>query len=122
MLHDWGPYYIVPSEVLKTYSGSVRLREKLDEELLRKDLETLGLAQQVVRIVNPWYYRKKGTGTWIKIGESDDKSENFPVSWDTTKLENGQYEVLGLMHVIVKRNEQETAVARQNFVEVTVEN
>jgi hypothetical protein len=44
------------------------------------------------------------------------------VSWDTTKLENGQYEVLGLMHVIVKRNEQETAVARQNAVEVTVEN
>ncbi len=119
---DWGPRYIVPSEVLKTYSGSVRLREKLDEELLRKDLEALGLPQQVVRIVNPWYYRKKDTGTWIKISESCDKSENFPVSWDTTKLENGQYEVLGLMHVIVKHGEKETAVARQNIVEVTVEN
>jgi hypothetical protein len=119
---DWGPYYIVPSGVLKTYSGSVRLREKLDDELLRKELETLGLPQQVVRIVNPWYYRKKNTGTWIKIGESDDKSENFPVSWDTTKLGNGKYEILGLMHVIVKRGQEQTAVARHNIVEVTVKN
>jgi hypothetical protein len=54
MSYDSGPYYIVPSEVLKTYSGSVRLREKIDEELLSKDLETLGLPRQVVRIVNPW--------------------------------------------------------------------
>ena len=119
---DWGPYYIVPSEVLKTYSGNVRLREKLDEELLMKELNALGLPQQVASIVNPWYCRKKDTRTWIKIGESRDKSENFPVSWDTTKLENGQYEVLGLMHVIVKGGEKETTIARQNVVEVTVEN
>jgi hypothetical protein len=58
----------------------------------------------------------------MKIGESDDKSENFPVSWDTTKLENGRYEVLGMMHVIVKAGQQETAVVRQNIVEVKVEN
>jgi hypothetical protein len=122
MSYDWGPHYVVPSEVLKTYSGSVQLREKLDEELLSKELDALGLPQQVARIVNPWYYRKKGTGTWIKAGESDDKSENFPVPWDTTKLENGQYEILGLMHVIVKRGEDEATIARQNVVEVTVEN
>ncbi|MFQ6034404.1 MAG: hypothetical protein ACE5NM_00970 [Sedimentisphaerales bacterium] len=122
MSHDWGPYYIVPSEALKSYCGSVRLREKLDEELLKKDLQSLSLPQQVVRISNPWYYRKKNTETWIRIGQSDDKSENFPVSWDTTKLQNGQYEVLGLMHVIVKSGEKEIAIARQNVVEVTVEN
>ena len=48
--------------------------------------------------------------------------ENFPVRWDTTNLENGQYEVMGLMHVFVKRGGEEIAIARQNMVEVTVEN
>ncbi len=68
------------------------------------------------------YYRKKNTGTWIKIGESDDRSENFPVRWDTTNLENGQYEVMGLMHAFAKNGDAEKAIARQNVVEVTVEN
>ena len=97
MSHDWGPHYIVPTEALKTYSGNVLLRETLDEELLGKDLDALGLPHAVVRVVNPWYCRRKGTGTWIKIGESDDKERNFAVSWDTTQLDNGQYEVLGLI-------------------------
>jgi hypothetical protein len=39
MSYNWGPRYIVPSEVLRTYSGSVLLREELDEELLHKELE-----------------------------------------------------------------------------------
>jgi hypothetical protein len=76
----------------------------------------------VVRIVNPWYFRKKGTGSWIKIGESDDMEENFPVSWDTSHLENGPYEVLGLMHVSVLDHEMEHVIARQSIVEVTIEN
>jgi hypothetical protein len=75
-----------------------------------------------LRVTNPWYYRKKGTDTWIKIGESDVEAENFPVRWDTSKLENGQYEVLGLMHVFVKHDTEESIIARQNIVEVTVEN
>ena len=122
MSYNWGPRYIVPSEVLKTYSGSVLLREELDEELLRKELEELGLTGPIVRIANPWYYRQKNTDTWIKLGESEDKQENFPVRWDTTSLENGQYEVMGLMHVFVKKDGGETAIARENVVEVTVEN
>jgi len=122
MSYNWGPRYIVPSEVLKTYSGSVLLREELDEELLRKELEELGLAGPIVRITNPWYYRQKNTDTWIKVGESEDKQENFPVRWDTTSLENGQYEVMGLMHVFVRKDGKETAIARENVVEVTVEN
>jgi hypothetical protein len=122
MSYDWGPHYIVPSEVLKTYSGAVQLREELNEELLQKELEELGFAGPVVRIVNPWYYRRKDTGSWVKIGESEDKQQNFPVRWDTTSLENGQYEVLGLMHVFVKRNGGETAIARENVVEVTLAN
>jgi hypothetical protein len=122
MSYNWGPNYIVPSEALKSYSGGVRLREEFNEDLLHKELEELGLSGPIARITNPWYYRKKNTDTWIKIGESDDRHENFPVRWDTTNLENGQYEVMGLMHVFVKKGDEESAIARENIVEVTVEN
>ena len=119
---NWGPHFIVPSEALKTYSGRVKLRETLDDDLLRKELDALGFSGAVVRISNPWYYRPKNTETWIKIGESEDKDENFPVSWDTSRLENGEYEVLGLMHVNVRRGDREQIIARHSIVEVTVEN
>ena len=122
MSYNWGPYYLVPSKVLKSYSGTVRLREELDEDLLRKELEAMGLSGPIVRVSNPWYFRKKNEDTWIKVGESDDRQENFPVRWDTTNLENGQYEIMGLMHVYVKAGDEEKAIARQNIVEVTVEN
>jgi hypothetical protein len=65
---------------------------------------------------------QKEHGTWIKIGESEDREENFPVRWDTSALENGLYEVLGLMHVSVKKGKEEKVIARQNIVEVTVKN
>jgi hypothetical protein len=122
MSYNWGPHYIVPSEVLKKYSGNVLLREEFEEDLLRKELEELSLTGPIVRVANPWYYRKKNTDTWIKIGESKDRQENFPVRWDTTSLKNGQYEILGLMHVFVRKDDGETAIARENIVEVTVEN
>lgn len=122
MPYNWGPHYIVPSEVIKSYSGAVQLREELEEDLLRKEMEELNLTGSISRIVNPWYFRKKKTDTWIKIGESSDKAQNFPVRWDTSGLPNGEYEILGLMHVYVKKNGGETAIARQNVVEVTVEN
>ncbi|MDO9333274.1 MAG: hypothetical protein Q7T57_01965 [Dehalococcoidales bacterium] len=122
MSYDWGPNFIVPSETLKKFSGTVRLREMLDEDLLKQELKELELSGPVLRITNPWYYRKKGTSTWIKIGESEDKSENFAVQWDTRKLANGRYEVLGLMHVFVNRSGMEYAIARQSMVEVSVKN
>ena len=122
MPYNWGPHYIVPSEVIKSYSGAILLREELNEELLNKELAEMGLSGPVVRISNPWYYRRKDTDTWIKIGESSDKRQNFPIRWDTSKLENGQYEILGLMHAFVKHNGDEVAIARENVVEVTVEN
>ena len=122
MSYNWGPHYIVPSKVLESYSGNVVLREELDEELLRKELEALAISGPVVNITNPWYYRKKGETTWVKIGESNDKHENFPIRWDTTGVENGQYEIMGLMHVYAKKGELETGIARQNIVEVTVKN
>ena len=122
MSYKWGPQYIVPSEALKSYSGGVRLREEFDEDLLHKELEELGLSGSIARVTNPWYYRRKNTDTWIKIGESDDKHENFSVRWDTTNIKNGQYEIMGLMHVFVEKDSKGKAIARENIVEVTVEN
>ena len=122
MSFDWGPHFIVPSESLKSFSGVVRLRESLNEDLLHKELEELGISGAVVKITNPWYYRKKDTGSWIKVGESDDREENFPVTWKTSNLESGQYEVLGLMHVLVLDHDIEHVIARQNIVEVTIDN
>jgi len=123
MSYNWGPRYIVPSEVIKTYSGSVLLREEYDKDLLRKELEELGFTGSIVKINNPWYYRKKNTDTWIHIGESQDERRYFPVRWDTTNLENGRYDVMGLMHVFIEEQDSKgKAIARQNIVEVTVEN
>ena len=122
MSYDWGPHYIVPSEVLKNFSGVVRLREQYDEELLSKELHDLGIRGPVTKVTNPWYYRKKDSDTWIKIGESQDKGENFAVRWDTSTLDNGQYEVFGLMHVFVREGDVERTIARENVVEVTIEN
>jgi hypothetical protein len=122
MSHNWGPHFIVPTEALKSYSGIVKLREQLDEDLLSKELEEFGILGSISKITNPWYYRKKDTQTWIKIGESENKHENFPVTWDTRRLKDGRYEVLGLMHVFVKKNGTERAIARQSVVEVNVKN
>ncbi len=122
MSYNWGPNYLVPSPSLKTYEGSVRLRESFDSDTLARELETLKITGYVTRVNNPWYYRKKNTSTWIMIGESSDQAENFPVTWDTTKLDNGRYEILGLMHVTVKSGDQDKTIARQNVVEVTVKN
>ena len=56
------------------------------------------------------------------IGESDDKSNNFAVAWDTRKMDNWQYEVMGLMRTFVIEGEKPKAIVGQNIVEVTVEN
>ena len=122
MSKDWGPHYIVPSEVLKSYSGAVVLREDLDEEALDKELAELNMTGPIIKIVNPWYYKAKDATTWIKIGESMDRENNFPARWDTSRIKNGKYEIMGLMHVFVKTGDTESAIARQNIVEVTVNN
>ncbi len=122
MSHNWGPHYIVPAELFENYSGVVVLREEFDNDLLNKELEELGISGHIDRVNNPWYYRKKNTDTWVMIGESGEIERDFPVKWDTTKLENGQYEVMGLMHVFVKKGHEEKGIARQNIVEITVKN
>lgn len=122
MGYDWGPHYIVPSPSLKSYSGIVQLREEFDENLLRKELEELDLSGPIVRVTNPWYYRMKGANTWVKVGESQNQSDRFAVSWNTRNLKNGQYEILGLMHVFVKQGNTEKVIAGENIVEVSLEN
>ena len=122
MSYNWGPFFIVPSEKLKTFSGRVVLREKFDEGLLQKELNSLGFLGMPFKATNPWYYRKKGTGTWFKIGESDDQANWFSVPWDTTSLKNGPYQILGLMHVLVKEGDKEFVICRQNIADVKVEN
>ena len=53
---------------------------------------------------------------------SHDLVVSTPVKWDTSTLENGLYEVLGLMHVSVKKGKEEKTIARQSIVEVRVKN
>ena len=122
MSYNWGPRYIVPSKALKSYSGIVQLREEFDENMLRMELEALTFRGPVVWETSPCHTRHKNTETWIKNGEAEDRSANCPVRWDTSQLENGQYEVMGLMHVFVKEDSEEKAIARQNVVEITVKN
>ena len=43
MPHNWGPNYIVPSSVIKIYSGATQLREDFDENLLIMELDELNL-------------------------------------------------------------------------------
>jgi len=122
MSHNWGPHFIVPSETLREFSGRVLLRETYDDVLVKKELVSLGIDGSVTRVVNPWYVRRAGTETWIKIGESDDQAANFPVSWDTTTVDNGDYEILGIMHLFVREGDRERILARQNVVQITVHN
>jgi hypothetical protein len=122
MSQNWGPHFIVPSETLRAFSGKVLLRETFDEELLQTELRELGLSGHPIKATNPWYCRKKGTETWIKIGESSDREQSFAVPWDTKTLKNGEYQVLGVMHVLVRTEGEDFIVARQNIVDVVVEN
>ena len=120
--NNWGPHFIVPTGTRRKYSGPISLREPLDKELLGHELTELGLPRKVLKISNPWYYRKKDTETWVKIGESSDESENFRVTWDTTRIENGACEILGLMHVSVGNGTVQAAIAREAVIPLTVEN
>jgi hypothetical protein len=119
---NWGPHFVVPTRVLNKYFSFVVLREIFDETMLKKELAELGLSGSPVRITSPWYFRKKGSETWIKIGESSDKARDFAVRWGTTKLQDGEYEILGIVNVAVKSGSKKITVARQKIVNVAVEN
>jgi len=119
---NWGTHFTASSDASRTFSGRILLKEELDEALLRHELDELGLAGPIVKIMNQWYIRRVGQDTWLQVGESDEKASSFPVQWDSATVENGDYEVLEQMNVFVKVGHQHKVVARTNTLRVAVNN
>jgi hypothetical protein len=120
---SWGPQFFVPTISIKHYSGRVLLRESLDDDLLKKELEAMNIEGRPVGFTNAWYIRKKGTQTWIKVGESAAREHDFGIRLDTTELENGAYQVLGFMSAKVRTDDmKEIIVSRQNIADFEIKN
>jgi len=83
---SWGPQFFVPTISIKHYSGRVLLRESLDDELLKKELEAMNIEGRPVSFTNAWHIRKKGTQTWIKVGESTAREHDFCIRLDRKRL------------------------------------
>jgi hypothetical protein len=120
--HNWGPRFIASGDAARVLSGRVLLKEELDEGLLRRDLDSMGLSGPVVRVMNHWFIRRLGEETWLQLGASDEPSSGFQLSWDSSTVSNGDYEVLEQMNVFVKDGSQQRVVARTNAVRVAVNN
>jgi hypothetical protein len=118
----WGPKFIVPTIAINKYHGCVVLRENLDDELLKKELETLQISGTPTGYSNSWYIRKKGTNSWMKVGESSRREEDFRVRLDTAEIGNGSYQVLGFMSVKVKSAEKEVVVSSQSIADFEIKN
>jgi hypothetical protein len=118
----WGPQFLVPTIAIKKYYGCIVLRENYDDELLKKDFEALRISGFPIGVSNAWYIRKKGTQTWIKVGESSNRQLDFAVRFDSTELENGTYQILGFMSVKVKTEDKEVIVSRQNIADLEIKN
>jgi hypothetical protein len=119
---SWGPQFLVPTIAIKKYFGCVVLRESLDEELLKKELEALRIVGYTTGVTNAWYVRKKGNQTWIKVGESSKRQMDFAVRFDSTEFENGAYQVLGFMSVKVRTEDKDIIVSRQNIADLEIKN
>jgi len=120
---SWGPQFFVPTISIKHYSGRVLLRESLDDEQLKKELEAMNIEGRPVGFTNAWYIRKKGTQTWIKVGESTAREHDFGIRLDTTELENGPYQILGFMSAKVRTDDmKEVIVSRQNIADFEIKN
>jgi hypothetical protein len=118
----WGPQFLVPTIAIKKYYGCIVLRENYDDELLKKDFEALRIPGFPIGVSNAWYIRKKGTQTWIKVGESSKRQLDFAVRFDSTEFENGTYQILGFMSVKVKTEDKEIIVSRQNIADLEIKN
>jgi hypothetical protein len=120
---SWGPQFLVPTIAIKKYFGCIVLRESLDDELLQKELSALQISGYPAGVTNAWHIRKKGSQTWIKVGESSNRQMDFAVRFDSLELENGEYQVLGFMSVKVKTTEdREIIVSRQNIADLDIRN
>jgi hypothetical protein len=118
----WGPQFLVPTIAIKKYYGCIVLRENYDDELLKKEFEALRISGYPIGVSNAWYIRKKGTQTWIKVGESSKRQLDFAVRFDSTEFENGSYQILGFMSVKVKTEDKEIIVSRQNIADLEIKN
>jgi len=118
----WGPQFLVPTIAIKKYYGCVVLRETYDDELLKKDIEELRISGYPSGVSNAWYIRKKGSQTWIKVGESSKRQLDFAVRFDSTEFENGTYQILGFMSVKVKTEDKEIIVSRQSIADFEIKN
>jgi hypothetical protein len=101
----------------------VLLRESLDDDLLIKELAAMNIDGRPVGFSNGWYIRKKGTQSWIKVGESTAREHDFGIRLDTTELENGTYQVLGFMSAKIRTGDmKEIIVSRQNIADFEIRN
>ncbi len=120
---SWGPQFLVPTIIIKKYCGCVVLRENLDDELLKKELEALHISGYPTGVTNAWFIRKKGHQTWIKVGESSNRQMDFAVRFDSTEHENGDYQILGFMSVKVRTEDgKNIVVSRQNIADLEISN
>lgn len=119
---SWGPQFIVPCISIKKYHGCVLLRQNLDDGLLRKELDAMDISGLPAGYTNAWYIRKKGTPSWIKIGESSDRERDFCIRLNTRQFQNGFYQILGFMSVKVKAEKSEVIISKQNIADFDIHN
>ncbi len=120
---SWGPQFFVPTISIKYYSGRVLLRESLDDDLLRQELSAMKIDGRPVGFNNAWYIRKKGTHSWIRVGESTAREHDFGIRLVTTEFENGTYQVLGFMSARIRTEDmKEVIVSRQNIADFEIRN
>jgi hypothetical protein len=105
------------SPLRRTFSGRVMLRQSLPWDASR-DAEMA----EAIRVTLTWYYRSPNSENWFSIGHSADATDDFSVTWDTSRLANGRYEVIGLLQLVTGDGQGEKTVARPTVTEVVVKN
>lgn len=117
---NWGPQFFVPTVAIKKYCGLVLFRGNLNEELLKKELESIKLEGYPTAYAICWYIRHKGTQSWIKIGESFNRINDFGVRLDTAEFEDGTYQILGFLSVTIHTEKREYVVSRQSIADFEI--
>ncbi len=117
---NWGPQFFVPTVAIKQYCGCVLFRGNLNEELLKKELKSMNLEGYPKAYAICWYIRHKRIQTWIKIGESFDRINDFGVRLDTAEFEEGTYQILGFLSVTIHTEKREYIVSRQSITDFEI--
>jgi hypothetical protein len=119
---NWGPQFFVPTVAIKEYCGCVLFRANLNDDLLNKELELLNLEGSPSAYSISWHIRKKGTQTWVKVGESFNRVMDFGVRLDTEEFEDGTYQLMGFLNVTIRADEREFVVSRQSIADFDIKN